>query len=71
MFRTQLVGTLAEIAGNALPTSSEKMNTDLTAYVVGKAVDALFDPVAKEEADIGSNPLVRTTDNLKKVFSRK
>jgi hypothetical protein len=44
------------------------VNPDLTAYVVGKAVDALFDQIAKEEANIRANPLARTTDILKKVF---
>ena len=32
------------------------------------AVDALFDQVAQEEANIRANPLARTTDILKKVF---
>jgi hypothetical protein len=35
---------------------------------VGKAVDALFDQIARQEADIRANPLARTTDILKKVF---
>jgi hypothetical protein len=56
---------------NALPTSFDKANPDLTSYVVGKAVDALFDQIAKEEADIRENPLERTTDILKKVFAGK
>jgi len=33
---------------NKLPTTFNKVNPDLTSYVVGKAVDALFDQVAKE-----------------------
>jgi hypothetical protein len=33
-----------------------------------KAVDALFDQVAKEEANIRANPLARTSDIMKKVF---
>lgn len=53
---------------NNLPTTFKKINPDLTSYVVGKAVDALFDQVAKEEANIRANPLARTTDILKKVF---
>jgi hypothetical protein len=53
---------------NSLPTTFKKVNPDLTSYVVGKAVDALFDQVAKEEANIRANPLARTTDILKKVF---
>jgi hypothetical protein len=56
---------------NALPTSLDKVNPDLTSYVVGKTVDALFDQVAKQEADIRANPLARTTDILKKVFGSK
>ena len=53
---------------NRLPTSFEKVNPDLTNYVVGKAVDALFDQIAKEEANIRANPVARTTEILKKVF---
>jgi hypothetical protein len=53
---------------NRLPTTFEKINPDLTSYVVTKAVDALFDQVAREEANIRSNPLARTTDILRKVF---
>ena len=53
---------------NRLPMSFEKVNPDLTNYVVGKAVDALFDQVAKEEANIRANPVARTTEILKKVF---
>lgn len=53
---------------NKLPTTFKKINPDLTSFVVGKAVDALFDQVAKEEANIRTNPVARTTDILKKVF---
>lgn len=53
---------------NKLPTTFKKINPDLTSYVVGKAVDALFDQIGKEEANIRANPLARTTDILKKVF---
>jgi hypothetical protein len=53
---------------NKLPTTFNKVNPDLTSYVVGKAVDALFDQVAKEEANIRANPTARATDILKKVF---
>ena len=56
---------------NRLPTTFEKANPDLTSYVVSKAVDALFDQVAKEEANIRANPLARTTDILQKVFGGK
>ena len=55
-------------AYNNFPTTFKKINPDLTSYVVGKAVDALFDQVAKEEANIRANPIDRTTEILKKVF---
>jgi hypothetical protein len=45
-----------------------KLNPDLPSYVVDKAVSALFDQVAQEEANIRANPVARTTDILKKVF---
>jgi hypothetical protein len=53
---------------NKLPTTRNKLNPDLTAYVVGKAVDALFDQIAKEEMEIRANPVKRTTEIMKKVF---
>lgn len=56
---------------NKLPTTFKKVNPDLPDYVVGKAVDALFDQVAREEANIRENPLARTSDILKKVFGGK
>ncbi len=56
---------------NGFPTTFKKVNPDLTSFVVGKAVDALFDQVAKEEANIRANPLARTTDILRKVFGGK
>lgn len=59
------------ISYNNLPTTFKKVNPDLTSYVVGKAVDALFDQVAKEEENIRANPLARTSDILKKIFGGK
>ncbi|HEX5107721.1 MAG TPA: DUF4197 domain-containing protein [Vicinamibacterales bacterium] len=53
---------------NRFPLGSGKIDPDLTSYVVGKAVDALFDQIAREEANIRANPVARTTDILKKVF---
>jgi hypothetical protein len=55
---------------NKLPTTMKKANPDLTSYVVGKSVDALFDQVAKEESNIRTNPGARTSDILKKVFGQ-
>jgi len=71
--KTQATKYYGDIATtyNRLPTSFEKINPDLPAYVVGKAVDALFDQIAKEEANIRANPVARTTDILRKVFGAR
>jgi Protein of unknown function (DUF4197) len=53
---------------NNFPTTLKKINPDLNAFVTAKAIDALFDLVAKEEKNIRSNFAARTTDLLKKVF---
>ena len=57
-------------AYNRLPTTFNKINPDLPSYVTQKAVDALFDQIAKEELNIRQNPRARTTEILKKVFGR-
>src|SRR5215831_16236868 len=67
---TKYYGNIANTY-NRLPTGSNKVNPDLTNYVVQKAVDALFDQIAKEEANIRANPLARTTETLKKVFGAR
>jgi Protein of unknown function (DUF4197) len=56
---------------NNFPTTIKKVNPDLPSFVVGKATDALFDQVAKEEANIRENPVARTTEILKKVFGQR
>lgn len=53
---------------NKMPTTFKKVNPDLTSFVVGRAVDALFDQVAKAEANIRANPAGQASDLLKKVF---
>ena len=53
---------------NKIPFNRNKLNPDITAYVVGKAVDALFDQISKEETAIRKDPAKRTTDILKKAF---
>jgi hypothetical protein len=53
---------------NNFPTTFTKINPDLPSFVVDKAVDALFDQIAKEEANIRENPVARTSEILKKVF---
>jgi hypothetical protein len=55
---------------NNFPTTITKINPDLTSYVVGRAVNALFDQIAQEEANIRANPVARTTEILKRVFGR-
>ena len=42
---------------------------DLDGYVTGKTLDGLFFMIAAEEKKIRENPLERSTDLLKKVFS--
>ena len=56
---------------NNFPTTIKKINPDLPSFVTGKATDALFDLVAKEEMNIRQNIAARTTDLLRKVFGAK
>ncbi len=53
---------------NNFPTTFKKINPDLPNFVTGRATDALFDLVAKEELNIRQNFAARTTDLLRKVF---
>ncbi|MET0635528.1 MAG: DUF4197 domain-containing protein [Chitinophagaceae bacterium] len=53
---------------NKMPTTFKKVDPDLTSFVVGKTVDALFDQVAQAEANIRANPMGQASDLLKKVF---
>lgn len=55
---------------NNFPTTFKKINPDLTSYVVDRAVAALFDQVAQEEAKIRANPMGQASDILKKVFGK-
>ena len=50
---------------------AQSYGLDLDAYVNAKAQDGLFTLIAKEEADIRTNPAERTTSLLKKVFGGK
>lgn len=49
--------------------SAEKVNPDLSAYVTEKALTGIFYQVAQEEQKIRKDPMARTSDILKKVFS--
>ena len=54
---------------NQLPLV-QPVQTDLTQYATGKAVDGLFTLMAQEEANIRENPVARTTELLRRVFGR-
>lgn len=54
---------------NAVPLVPE-VNADLSSYVVQKGMDGIFYYLAKEEAAIRKDPAKRTTDLLKRIFSR-
>ena len=49
--------------------SAEKVNTDLSAYVTERALSGIFFQLAQEEQKIRKDPVARTSDLLKKVFS--
>ncbi|MFL5807895.1 MAG: DUF4197 domain-containing protein [Flavisolibacter sp.] len=49
--------------------SSDKVNPDLAAHVTDKALYGIFYQVGLEEQKIRKDPMARTTDILKKVFS--
>lgn len=55
---------------NKIP-AVEKINPDLDKYVTGRAIDGLFVLVKQEEANIRANPIARTTELLKRVFSEE
>lgn len=55
---------------NKLPTTFNKVNTDLSGYATGKALDGIFFYVADEEKKIRTNPAARVSDILKKVFNK-
>jgi Protein of unknown function (DUF4197) len=50
--------------------SQQKIQTDLTAYVTGKALDGMFYKIAQEEQKIRKTPAAQVTDILKKVFGK-
>jgi hypothetical protein len=50
--------------------SSNKVNPNLVEYVTSKALDGVFYQISKEEEQIRKDPAARTTDLLKKVFSK-
>ena len=46
------------------------VRADLTGHVVDRALEAIFDYLAVEEAGIRNDPVQRTTDILRRVFGR-
>ena len=56
---------------NNFPTTFKKINPDLPNFVTGRATEALFDLVAKEEVNIRQNIAARTTELLRKVFGSR
>jgi len=46
----------------------KKVNPDLEAYITDKTIEGMFKLIAKEEEQIRTNPVARTTDLLKKIF---
>ncbi|MFC4263863.1 DUF4197 domain-containing protein [Ferruginibacter yonginensis] len=51
--------------------AQQKVNTDLTAYVTGKALEGMFYKISLEETKIRKDPAAQVTDILKKVFGGK
>jgi len=49
----------------------EKVNPNLDDYTTDRAIQGLFIMIAKEEKNIRKDPLARTSDLLKKVFSQQ
>lgn len=48
----------------------DKLDTDLSGYVTGKALNGIFYEIGEQEKQIRKDPAARTTDLLKKVFSQ-
>ena len=49
----------------------QKVNPNLDEYATQKAIDGLFLLVADEELKIRENPIARTTELLRRVFSKE
>lgn len=50
--------------------STQKVNTDLSAYVTEKALTGIFNEISLEEQKIRRDPAAQTTALLKKVFGK-
>ena len=49
----------------------QKVNPNLDEYATQKAIDGLFTLVAQEELKIRENPIARTTELLRRVFTKE
>lgn len=67
--KNQALSAYSQVVGkyNQVPFV-KKADPNLSNYVAGKAVDALFDQIAKQEQDIRSNPGAQASSILKSVF---
>jgi hypothetical protein len=72
MREVELYETYNQLANvyNALPLG-QKPAVDLGSYLTEEALDGLFKTLATEERRIREDPLARTTELLRKVFSRR
>ncbi len=50
--------------------SGQKVETDLVAYVTGKALEGMFYHISLQEGKIRKDPAAQVTDILKKVFGK-
>jgi len=66
---TRYYGDFANVY-NRIPGVND-INTDLNDYVTKKAIGGLFTLIAEEEEKIREDPIARTTELLKKVFSQQ
>ncbi len=63
----QLMGSANSVLGGFLQNNN---SLDLDQYVTNKALDGLFQYIAKEEQAIRNNPAARGSDILRKIFAR-
>lgn len=64
---TKYYGQIADTY-NKVPLVKNKLNPDLSNYVAGKAIDAMFSQMLTAEKDIRHNPAKQTTAALKAIF---
>jgi hypothetical protein len=55
---------------NKIPLTKD-VNPSLQNYVTNRAIDGIFQMIAKEEMLIRKDPIARTTDILKRVFAKQ